>query len=225
MASQKRWKARLEAGEDYTSVEWSYIYGASLEHLLLMVRVRLMNTKPLYFTNGGDHITGVYRYYHLDKTKTHLNFLKPEHRNLEEGWWYDHLDMIAETPRFLESQSDPVRLKSFEAAIEHFQKWAIIPEKGPDYQSAALVEKILQLPLLEKVVREDDDDPVNDLLRRGWHILALEYSGEASVTGELMNRKAVFVMGHPEEQVAYFTMKSTHYGGIVRRLREIKRRK
>ena len=87
------------------------------------------------------------------------------------------------------------------------------------------MEKILQLPLLEKVVREDNDDPVNELLRRGCAILALEYSGEASVTGELMNRKAVFVMGHPEEQVAYFTMNSTHYGGIVRRLRELKRRK
>ncbi len=224
MSSGERWKARIESGEDFTSAKSSYIYGGSLEHLLFMARVRLTNTKPLYFTNGGDHIVGVYRYFYVDKTRAHLDFLKPEHRNLEEGWWYDHQDMNTGNPLHVERQNDPVRLVSFEAAIEHFQKWAIIPEKGPGYQSVALVEKILQLPLLERILREDDDRPVNDLIRRGWHIIALEYSGEASVTGELMNRRAVFVMGHPEEQAALFTMKSAYYWRIVRRPREKTRR-
>jgi hypothetical protein len=222
MPSHQRWKARIEAGADYTSAKPSYIYGASPDHLQFMARVRLTNTNPLYFTNGGDHITGVYRYFYVDKTKAHIEFLRSEHRNLEEGWWYDHEDIIAGNRLYAKRQSDPVRLGSFEAAIEHFQKWAIIPEKGPGYQSVALVEKILQLPLLEKIVREDDDYPVNDLIRRGWHIIALEYSGEASVTGELMNRKAVFVMGHPDEQAALLTMKSTYYRGVVGRLREKK---
>lgn len=224
MSSHQRWKARIEAGADYTSAKSSYIYGASPEHLQFMARVRLASTKPLYFTNGGDHITGIYRYFYVDKTKANIDFLRPKHRDLEEGWWYDHEDMTAEDWLKGEKQSDPVRLGSLEAAIEHFQKWAIIPEKGPVYESAALVEKILQLPLLEKILREDDDDPINDLIRRGWHIIALEYSGEASVTGELMNRKAVFVMGHPDEQAALLTMKSTYYRGVVRRLREKKRR-
>lgn len=224
MSSHQRWKARIESGENFTSTKSSYIYGASPEHLLFMARVRLTNTNPLYFTNGGDHIAGIYRYFYVDKTKAHIDFLKPEYRNLEEGWWYDRQDMTPENPLYVEREHAPVRLGSFEAAIEHFQKWAIIPEKGPDYQSKALLEKNLQLPLLEKILRENGDHPVNDLIQRGWHIIALEYNGEASMTGELMNRKAIFVMGHPEEQAALFTINSTYYRRIVRRLREKTRR-
>jgi hypothetical protein len=211
MSSHQRWKARIEAGANFTSKKLNHIYGASPEHLLFMARVHLTSTNPLYFTNGGDHIAGIYRYYYVDKTKAHLEFLKPEFRNLEEGWWYDRQDMTPEYPLYHEKEHAPVRLGSFEAAIEHFLRWAIIPEKGPGYQSKALLEKKLHLPLIEKILRENADHPVNDLIRRGWHIIALEYDGEASMTGELMNRKAIFVMGHPEEQAALLTFTSTYY--------------
>lgn len=219
-SSGKMWQAGMVSGEDFISAKLSYTYGASLEHLLFMTGMLLKFTRPLYFTNGGDSIAGMYTYFYVDKTKAHLDFLKLEHRDLEEGWWYVHQDMAPANPIQADRRDGPVRLESFSAAVEHFLQWAIIPEKGRDYQSPALMEKILQLPLLEKIMREDDDHPVNDLLRRGWHIIALEYSGEASVTGELMNRKAVFVMGHPEEQAALFTMKSTYYRRVIRRLPE-----
>jgi len=110
----------------------------------------------------------------------------------------------------------PEKLESFEDAIEHFVANALIPEKGPAYQSQALIGSELRLPLLERVLREGDEDPINDLIKRGWHIIALEYKGELSMSGELMNRKAVFVMGHPEAQVATFTLTSARYNHRLR---------
>src|SRR5215469_10752426 len=47
----------------------------------------------------------------------------------------------------------------------------------------------LRLHLLEKVLRESDEHPINDL----------------------MNRKAIFVMGHPEAQAAVLTLTSERY--------------
>lgn len=223
--SSNRWETRIEAGANYTSTKWDYIYGATLEHLLSMARFRLTRTKPLYFTNGGDHIAGIYRYYYVDEAKAHLDFLKPEYRNLEEGWWYDRQDMTREYTLYHEKEHVPVRLGSFETAIEHFLRWAIIPEKGPGYQSKALLEKQLHLPLIEKILRENADHPVNDLIQRGWHIIALEYDGEASTTGELMNRKAVFVMGHPESQAALLTINSMYYRRRVARRQPEKTRR
>ena len=83
---------------------------------------------------------------------------------------------------------------------------ALIPRKGPDYQSRALVENQLQLPLLETVLREAEEYRLNDLLQRGWHILALEYLGEINKTGELTNRKAHFVLGHADLPAARYTL-------------------
>jgi hypothetical protein len=41
--------------------------------------------------------------------------------------------------------------------------------------------------------------------------MALEYKGELSMSGELLNRKAIFVMGHPELQAAMVTLNTDHY--------------
>jgi hypothetical protein len=119
MSSGKMWQARIVSGENFISAKLSYTYGASLEHLLFMASTRLKVTKPLYFTNGGDSIAGIYRYFYVDETKAHLDFLKPEHRNLEEGWWYDHQDMAPGNQVQADRRDGPVRLESFYAAVEH----------------------------------------------------------------------------------------------------------
>ena len=90
----------------------------------------------------------------------------------------------------------------------------LIFEKGPDYQSKAIIRGHLQLPLIEKILRETAEPPINDLIRRGWHIIALEYKGELSMTGELTNRKAIFVMGHPEDEAASFTLNTAYFKEI-----------
>ena len=43
------------------------------------------------------------------------------------------------------------------------------------------------------------------------HIIELEYKEELSFSGELMNRKAIFVMGHLEAQAALLTLNSSYY--------------
>ena len=109
------------------------------------------------------------------------------------------------------SESPPEKIESFEDAVNDFVTLTLIPEKGPDYHSKALAGGNLRLPLLEKILREAEEHPVNDLIQRGWHIIALEYKGELSMTGELMNRKAIFVMGHPEAQATSFMLNSAYF--------------
>ena len=67
-------------------------------------------------------------------------------------------------------------------------------------------EHQLQLPLLESVLREAEEFTLNDLLLRGWQLLAVEYHGEVSRTGELTNRQASFVLGHADWPAAYSTL-------------------
>lgn len=130
-------------------------------------------------------------------------------RQLKPGWWllkepmrHGHVD---------QGWHSPEKLESFEDALDHFVANALIPEKGPEYQSRALAGNNLRLALVEKVVREGEEHSINDLIRRGWHIVALEYKGELSISGELLNRKAIFVMGHPEAQAATITLNADYY--------------
>jgi hypothetical protein len=99
----------------------------------------------------------------------------------------------------------------FVQPLEHFVTFALIPERGPDFQSRAIVGSELRLPLLASILREAEERPINDLIQRGWHIIALEYKGELSMTEELMNRRAIFVMGHPEMPAAILTLNSKYY--------------
>ena len=43
-----------------------------------------------------------------------------------------------------------------------------------------MVDKQLQLPLLEAVLREVEDYVLNDLLRQGWHLLARGIKGKSA---------------------------------------------
>jgi hypothetical protein len=159
------------------------------------------------FSNGGDHIVGRKTYYYSYEAEDDE---APEKKPIEAAWWYKRESLVR--GQVQESFYGSLqRLNSFEEAVDHFVAFALIPEKGPDYHSQAMVGNNLRLPLLEKILRETEEHPVNDLIQRGWHIVALEYRGELSMTGGLMNRKAIFVMGHPEAKVAILTLNAEHY--------------
>lgn len=217
----KKWQARIVTRKNSTEreeKESGHVGGESMNELKAAAKIYLAQKKPTYFSNGGDHITGIHHYFYFSKTETPSAMLTPE--NLEDGWWWFRQDMVAGSAIITDRQDHPEHLENFGAAIDHFLRHAIIPEKGPTYKSEALLEKQIQLPLLEKILREDDDHPVNDLIQRGWHIIALEYNGEASLTGELLSRRTIFVMGHPEAPVAGFTLNSTYYQSATHRLKE-----
>jgi hypothetical protein len=211
-ANKKRWQTQIEIGV-YSGEDFSYrthcVYGQTIPGLRSAVDYYLSNEKPARFCNRGDHLVGRITYfYYFEGMEKEGGTSFPE-RQLTPGWWYLKEQMIRghiqHAIRSLE------KLMSFEATINHFTSNALIPERGPDYQSRALVGNHLRVALVEGVLREGDELLVNDLIQRGWHIIALEYRGELSMTGELFNRKAIFVMGHPEVQAATITLNADYY--------------
>lgn len=210
--ASKRWQARIEIGR-YSGENFSYraqyVYGETISALRSAAYTYLSQEKPARFCNTGDHIAGRMTYfYYYEGMEYEGGFSFPE-RQLKPGWWLlkepmsrGHVDQGWRTPE---------KLESYEDALDHFVANALIPEKGPEYQSRALVGNNLRLALVERVLREGEEYSINDLIRRGWHIMALEYKGELSMSGELLNRKAIFVMGHPELQAAMVTLNTDHY--------------
>lgn len=202
----KRWQARIEIGmysDEIFSYRANYVYAETISTLCLAARRCLNDEKPARFCNGGDHIVGriTYFYYYEGMEKEGGRSF-PE-RKLTPGWWYlkehifqDHIGQVWHPPE---------KLESFEEAVNHFVANALIPQKGPDYHSRAVVGNNLRLAFVERVLREGEECSVNDLVQRGWHIVALEYKGE------LMNRKTIFVMGHPEAQAAAITLNADYY--------------
>ncbi len=209
-AQSKRWQTRIDIHEEDADAdiderpihEIIYVYGETIDRLRQAVRAYLIARKPRCFSNIGDHIVGYFEYYYHEVT---TNGSKEE-----EGWLLYDTELIS-GQRQGDIENSPEKMESFEEVVEHFVQIALIPEKGPSYQSKALVGRDIRLPLLERILREAEEYPVNDLIQRGWHIIALEYKGELSLTGELTNRMAVFVMGHPEVQAAMLTLDSYYY--------------
>jgi hypothetical protein len=208
-ATVRRWQARIEIGEE---IGWqmeyltTYVHGETIEILQGAARRFLLDRKPKRFSNGGDYIVGRITYFYSDGKGSDIEF---ESRNFEKGWWFQEESLA--TDQVKNSPFNPKRLNDLEDAVEHLITYALIPEKGPDYRSKAMVGDNFRLPLLEKILREGEEHPINDLIQRGWHIIGLEYKGEPSMTGELMNRKAIFVMGHPEMQAAKVTLNTNYY--------------
>ena len=81
-----------------------------------------------------------------------------------------------------------------ESLIAHFVRDAMIIEKGPDYQEVALTESSFPLHMIRIIKRESEELLVNDMLRRGWYIVGLEFDETRYPT----SRKAIFVLGHTE---------------------------
>lgn len=205
----KRWQTRIDISEEVVNAdidtrpiqEIVYVYGETIDQLRQAAREYLFTRKPKSFSNVGDHLAGQFEYYYQEGTTSGQE---------EDGWVRYDTELIGR-----KNQRDiycpPEKMESFEEVVEHFVQVAFIPEKGPSYTSKAFVGSDIRLPLLERIMRETEEYLINDLIQRGWHIIALEYKGELSLTGELTNRKAVFVMGHPEVQAATITLNSYYY--------------
>ena len=203
----RRWQVRIETTEENDPIyePWC-IYGETIETLREAVHQFLREYELLRgFRNVGDHIAGRYIYAY---SGAQFPLVDAQKRVLEVGWWVQKQERVDGQ---LQKPSSPARLADLRSALDHYDNHAFVPEKGPDYHSRALVGDDLRLALLEKVLRESNEYPTNDLILRGWHIIALEYKGELSIAGELLNRKAVFVMGHPEAQAASLTLNASSY--------------
>jgi hypothetical protein len=204
----RRWQARIEIGtkNDWDEEDWQideiiYVYGETIDKLREAARNYLLQKNPSGFSNRGDQIAARFDYTYVNKSVPYV----PERGE----WWLYEISLNPKQK--LHAFENPMeRLKSFENAINHFIEFALIPEKGPDYRSRAIIGDRFQLPFIEKILREAEERSLNDLLQRGWHIIALEYKGELSMSGEMMNRSAIFVMGHPESQAAIFALNSRY---------------
>jgi hypothetical protein len=184
-----KWQAKILMGElvDQPKV----VYGESLEHLKESAAIWLMQNQPLAFGNASPNhdLSRRFNYSYSDGTK--IPVFSRQTKPLEEGWYG-----VSGESRY----STPQRFETFEKVVLHFIEQAIIPEKGPDYNEVALVEGNLQLHLIKTIKRESEELQVNDMLQRGWYIIAVEYKGRTiDYSEQLVDRKASFVLGHPEE--------------------------
>lgn len=213
--TSRRWETRIVMSREQNFHTHSHIiclYGATVKELRQTVSTYLTENRPFYFDNYGDHIAGYKIYFYSDGKIIPPITWDIGDEALSEGWWYYGRRFVSGHAEIDEyGLSTPVPFIDFEGSVEHFVTYALIPRKGPDYQSQAIVENQLQLPLLETIRREAEEYSLNDLLQRGWHIVALEYKGEVSGMGELTHRKAIFVLGHPDLQAALYTLGPDYY--------------
>jgi hypothetical protein len=204
------WEARIEYSCD---PEWmlkkehksAVFYDSTVEGLRNQVGNFLSVNAPGYFSNIGDHLAGRWSCFFADGVKDYP-FLPPDRPpKLWEGWGILRENLNPPREDRVVSGHILIRGGDFETTVTYFVTYGLVPRKSPSYRSQARVEKELQSYLLEQVLREKDESQANDLVARGWQIIALEYEGEATPFGELMNRKARFVMGHSDLQAALAT--------------------
>ncbi len=228
-SSVRQWEARLRVSvsrnQDYVAQAYAItIYGGTVDELQQNVRDYLTQHRPSFFENDGDHITGLVAYAYSDGINPppidwrEINAFWDDDFKENKGWWFYSRRIFAGRLRYDEHHICPFFVGSFEEALDSFFRRAFIPRKGPDYQPRAMVGKQLQLPLLESVLREAEEFTLNDLLLRGWQLLALEYQGEVSKAGELANRKASFVLGHADMRAAGYVLeiRDPYYYGVYR---------
>ncbi len=223
----RQWEVRLKASgsrnRNYAEVTYSIcIYGETVHDLREKVRDYLTQQQLTYFANDGDHIAWrvVYAYSNGINPPPHewreKEVFSDDDFREHKGWWFHSWRLVSGQLKFDKHYLCPFFIGSLEEAVDDFLLRAFIPRKGPDYQSPAMVDQQLQLSLLETVLREAEEFTLNDLLQRGWQILALEYQGEVSKTGELTNRKASFVLGHADLPAASYTLltRSQYYNSL-----------
>jgi hypothetical protein len=205
----RQWEARFIASlshdPDYLDHQYPVrLYGETLGQLQQKVRAYFKKHRPSYINNFGDHITDE-KSYVCSNGKIRPPFewkVDPALFDELRGWWRSSRRYVSGWPQRDNPTSAPFHIGNLEDAVEDFVTTALIPRKGPDYRSQAMVEKQLQLPLLQFVLREGEEFTLNDLLLRGWQLLALEYQGEVSRSGELTERQARFVLGHADWSAA-----------------------
>lgn len=224
---QRQWQTLIEVSdnpEGYMGTEKKCIYGETVDALLTAARAFLRERKPLYLSNIGDHVAGRFQYYYSNGELLRDDLsddgvkMVPGKGELLEGWWCK--GQIAAPGSLYQFEYDSFScLGNFERTIQHFMRWAVIPEKGPDYQSKVLDDGGLQLHLLQRVLREKDEHVVNDLLRRGWYIVELEHQGIMGTKEELVNRQVIFVLGHPDLEAAHKTFDAKYYHSYLKQYR------
>src|SRR5437762_3662777 len=130
----KRWQTKIEIYNPrniYTrELVTIYLYGETIEHLRLAVQTQLRKINPLSFNNVGDYITGKLIYFYKDKQDPYrFSSNKASQNLLEEGWWYKKVG-VGNDQSDIDYEKNPRKLIDFSDAIEHFTKFALIPEKG-----------------------------------------------------------------------------------------------
>lgn len=216
---QRQWQTLIEFSNIpvYQSVlEKKCVYGETVDELLTATRAFLRERKPLYFSNRGDHVAGRFQFYYSDGELLQENLsddgveIIPGKGALSEGWWCKV--QVAPPHSLFQYEYDGLSyIKNFEPAIQHFIRWAVIPEKGPDYQTKALDERGLCLYLLQRVLRENDEHVVNDLIRRGWYVVDLEHQEILGTQEEPVNPQTIFILGHPDLEAAQKTFDAKCY--------------
>jgi hypothetical protein len=159
MPPAKRWQVRIEIStvnpipnwqtpNEYVSVT---LYGETIGALRASARDCLSTSKCTYFRNSGDHILGQVTYFDSDALSPENELYALTHLH-GSAWWYQQEKMLQVYAQG-RMKYPAVRLGSFREAVNHFIIFSLIPEKGPDYQSRAMVSNNLRLPLIEKVLR------------------------------------------------------------------------
>jgi hypothetical protein len=224
---QRQWQTLIEVSntaEGYRETEKKCTYGETVDVLLSATRAYLQERKPLYFSNIGDHVAGRFQYYYSDGELLRDDLSDDgveEVRGkgpLSEGWWCK--EQVAPPHSLYQYEYDGLSyIKNFERAIRHFIRWAVIPEKGPDYQSKVLDEGGLRMHLLKRILRENDEHVVNDLLRKGWYVVDLEHQEILGTKDELVNHQATFVLGHHDLEAAQKTFDAKYYHTYLKQYR------
>jgi hypothetical protein len=168
----RRWQTRIWIGSKMD--EPVTIYGESHTKLQEAVRQWFSDNNPVMFGNAPPNyeITQRVNYAHS-----------------KEGWHWVRGDADSWAPKQL--------VIGFDEVADHFLQEAMIVEKGPDFQDLAEGGE-LHLHLVKTVRRESDERRVNDMLHRGWYLLAIEQEVSTDIIGRETDRRAVFVLGHPE---------------------------
>ena len=208
-----QWQVQIEFGE-YADGKWFYtlfpIYAQTVDGLMATAQLRIVEKNPKRFRSVGDHIMGRVTYFLVESNDVKNDDLLLERKTLEPGWWCQEEQFtLGNTQPSL--KLSPKRLNSFQRAMHHFVSYAMIPEKGPEYMSPVFSQGRFHLPVIEKVLREGNERVINDLIKRGWQLIAIEYEDESSLSGELMKRKAIFVLGHPDKHAASYTLYAPSY--------------
>ncbi len=134
----KKWQARIEigryAGENF-SYNAHYVYGETISALRSAAYDYLSQENPARFCNTGDHIAGRLTYFYYYAGMENEGGTSFPEQQLTPGWWLLKESMIR--GHVDQAWHSPEKLGSFVDAIKHFVANALIPEKGPEYQSRA----------------------------------------------------------------------------------------
>ena len=182
------WKTTIWTGKNYDQPVT--VSADSLAKMPIVVAKWLRENPPQDFSNvsPASDLSKRVSYFYSDGTLQPLfpSWLR-ERGTLKEGWY-----------RISGEFGPPTELENYDEAIEHFIQNSLAIEKGSDYKEIPLTESDFPIHLIKTTYREKNIQKVNDMLQRGWYIIALEFEGKTDYTDKLLSRETVFVLGHPE---------------------------